>query len=117
MTAARFIPAPDQGDAQVVVLAAELFPERLVLVLAMTIWDEVVEAGLFKHEEGALRIEDDLGTEYRRALQVGAHSVGPGWNGSHGVHRANLEYEPPVPAEATYLRVTLGRWGSVVLMV
>jgi hypothetical protein len=117
VSAARFIPAPDQGDAQVVVLAAELFPETLVLVLAMTIWDEVVAAGLFEREDPALRVEDHLGTAYRRAPQIGVSHVGSGWRGSHGVHRANLEYEPPVPAEATYLRVTLGRWGSVVLMV
>jgi hypothetical protein len=114
---ARFITAPDQGDAQVVVLAAELFPERLVLVLAMTMWDEVVAAGLFDREKPALTVEDDVGTEYRRAFQVSSRHVGPGWHRSHGVSRANLEYEPPVPSEATYLRVTLGRWGSVALMV
>jgi hypothetical protein len=115
--AARFIPAPDQGDAQVVVLAAELFPERLVIVLAMTIWEEVVAAGLFDREEPKLSVEDDAGTKYRRAFQVGASYAGQGWGDSHGVSRCNLEFEPAVPSEATELRIRIGRWGSVAIGV
>ncbi len=115
----RFISAPDQGDAEVVVLAAELFPEAVVIVIATAIWDEVAEAGFFDREHPALTVEDDVGTEYRRTLQVGAHTVGDkkAWSGSRGVSRLNPSFAPPVPAEATFLRVRLGRWGSVVLAV
>lgn len=69
---------------------------------------------MFEPEKQTLRVEDDLGTKYKRAFQVGSSSE---WRNSYGVHRANLEFEPPVPAEAASLRITLGRWGSVVLTV
>jgi hypothetical protein len=72
----RFIPAPDQGDAQVVVLAVELFEGATVVVLATTIWEELAAARFFEHEEAALVIEDDLGTEYRRGFQVGSSIAG-----------------------------------------
>ncbi len=115
MAAARFIPAPDQGDSQVVVLAAELYPEVVVLVLVTTISDELVAAGLYQRDNPAgLTIEDDVGTKYRRAFQLGFAGE---WSLSHDVQRANLHFKPPVPPEATYLRVKLGRWGHVVLMV
>jgi hypothetical protein len=109
---ARLIPAPDQGDARLVVLAAELFPECLVIVLAATVWEEAADAGLFEPQKGLLAVSDDVGTEYRRILGLG---IGNEWMGSHGVHRSNLGFEPPVPPEATRLRVRLGRWGSVAL--
>jgi hypothetical protein len=115
---ARFIPAPDQGDAQCVVLAVELFAEATVVVLATTIWDEVIATGFFDREEPTLKVEDDLGTEYRRAPQVSSGFVSERtWSRSRGVHRMNPEFEPAVPAEATRLRITLGSWGSVVVMV
>lgn len=117
MSTVRVIPAPDQGDAQFVVLAAELFPTVLVIVLATTIWDEVIAAGIFDPQKPGLEVEDDIGTEYRRALQDGSYHVGPGWRRSHGVNRMNPEFEPAVPREATQLRVTLGPWGSVALTI
>jgi hypothetical protein len=115
---ARFIPAPRQGDAQVVVLAVELFAEATVVVLATTAWDELVAAGFFDGEKPALRIEDDVGTEYRRLLQNFSGYVSERtWEHSRGVHRMNPAFEPAVPAEASRLRIALGRWGSVVVMV
>jgi hypothetical protein len=119
VSSARFIPAPDQGDAQVIVLAVELFERTTVVVLATTIWEELAAVRFFEHDEPALVIEDDVGTEYRRAFQVSSSIVGDErrWSDSHGVHRINLEFQPPVPGEATYLRITLGRWGSVVVML
>lgn len=118
MSIARFIPAPDQGDAQVVVLAVELFEGATVVILATTIWEELVAARFFEHDEPALVVDDDVGTEYRRRFQVSSSFADERrWSDSHGVHRINLEFRPPVPEEATYLRVTLGRWGSVVVML
>jgi len=115
----RFIPAPDQGDAQIVLLAVELFEEATVVVLATTIWEELAAARFFEHDEHALVIDDDLGTEYRRGFQVGSYIAGDErrWSESHGVHRMNLEFQPPAPDEATYLRITLGRWGNVLVML
>lgn len=110
----RFISAPDQGDAQVVVSAAELFPDAVVIVLATTIWDEVIAAGTFDPKKSALRLEDDVGTEYRRVWGLG---LADDWSSSHAVHRMNPEFEPPLPPEATSLRITLGRWGSVALTI
>jgi hypothetical protein len=115
----RFIPAPDQGDAQVVVLAVELFEEATVVVLVTTALEELIETGLIGPEAEQALIADDLGTEYRRAFQVGHAFTGDKrrWSDSNGVHRLNLEFEPPVPPEATYLRIALGPSGSVVVMV
>jgi len=112
----RFISAPDQGDVQVVVLAAELHEEAVSIVLATTISDELAAAGLYDPNKPGLTIEDDVGTEYRRVPQLGV-SIGAGWHGSHGVSRSNPEYEPAVPPEATRLRIRLGRRGSVVLTI
>jgi hypothetical protein len=117
VAATRFIPAPDQGDAQVVVLAAELHEEAVSIVLVTTIGDELAAGGFYDPDEPGLTIEDDVGTEYRHAPQLGLGTIGPGWHGSHGVSRSNVEYEPAVPPEATRLRVRLGRRGSVVLTI
>jgi hypothetical protein len=115
LTPVNFIPAPDQGDAQAVVLGIELHPEVVTVLLLTTIFAEVAAEGLFDPTDPQLKIEDDVGTEYRRALGV---SVGGGkWSESHGVRRSNLEFQPPVPPQATSLRVTLGRRGSVALKV
>jgi hypothetical protein len=119
VSTARFIPAPDQGDAEVVVLAVELFQQAVVVVLVTTILGEVIDSGLFEPGPNQIRITDDLGTEYRRAFGVGSSFAGDErrWSGSRGVDRSNLEFEPPVPAGATYLRITLGPWGNVVVTV
>jgi hypothetical protein len=119
MALARFIPAPDQGDAQVVVLAVELFEAATVVVLATTVWEELIASGLVGPEAKQALIADDVGTEYRRAFQAGHAFAGDKrrWSDSNGVHRLNLEFEPPVPPEATYLRIALGPWGNVVVMI
>jgi hypothetical protein len=114
MEAPRFIPAPDQGGSQIVVMAAELHEKALVIVLATTIFEELAAADFFTPKDGVLSVEDDVGTEYRRAFQVGFSSE---WSSSHGVHRWNIEFEPPVPLATSYLRVRLGPWGNVILMV
>jgi hypothetical protein len=119
VSTARFIPAPDQGDAEVVVLAVELFEQAVVVVLVTSAWEELADSGLLGHEREECLIADDVGTDYRRAFQVGSSYVGEKrrWSDSNGVHRINLEFEPPVPAEATDLRITLGPWGNVVVTV
>lgn len=115
MTPLNFIPAPDQGDARVVVLGAERHPEVVTIILVSTIFEELVAEGFFDPKDPKLKIEDDVGTEYRRDFQVGVG--GTKWSGSHGVSRANLDFVPPVPPQATSLRITLGRRGSVALAV
>jgi hypothetical protein len=110
----NFISAPDQGDAEAVVLGAELHPEVVAVVLVTTIGEKLVAEGFFDPKDPKLKIEDDVGTVYRRAFQVGIVNE---WSGSHGVRRPILEFEPPVPPDATYLRITLGSRGTVALMV
>ena len=114
MTPVNFIPAPDQGDAQVVVLGVELRPAVVAIVLVSTIDQDLTAAGFFDPKDPKLKIEDGIGTEYRRALQL---ALGSGWSRSHGVRRMVVEFEPPVPPNASYLRITLGSRGSVALTV
>jgi hypothetical protein len=119
LTSVNFIPAPDQGDTQVAVLGAELRPTVIAIVVVTTIDEELVAAGFFDPQEPKLKVEDDVGTEYRRSFGLGVARIesGGGWSRSHGVRRLILEFKPPVPPDASRLRITLGRRGSVVLTV
>ncbi len=119
MIPVNFIPAPDQGDAEVVVLGAELHPEVIAIVLVTTVFEELVAEGFFDPKDPKLKVEDDIGTEYRRSpgLSVSRISSEGRWSLSHGVHRSVLEVQPPVPPNASYLRITLGSRGSVALTV
>jgi hypothetical protein len=94
----NFVPAPDQGDAQAVVLGVEMHPEVVTILLVSTIFEELAAEAFFDPEDPKLKVEDDLGAEYRRALQIG---MGSKWSESNGVRRSNLDFEPPVSAEAT----------------
>jgi hypothetical protein len=119
VTPVHFIPAPDQGDAEVVVLGAELQPAVVAVVLVTTVFEELVAERFFEPENPKLKVEDDVGTEYRRSFGLGVSRISSegGWSLSHGVHRMVLEFQPPVPPNASYLRITLGSRGSVALTV
>jgi hypothetical protein len=119
VTPVHFIPAPDQGDAELVALGAELHPAAVAIVLVTTVFEELVAEGFFEPGNPKRKIKDDIGTEYRRSpgLGVSRISSGGGWSLSHGVHRMVSEFQPPVPPNASYLRITLGSRGSVALTV
>jgi hypothetical protein len=82
LTSLNFIPAPDQGDAQVVVLGAELHPAAVAIVLVTTIFEELVAEGIFGPKNPKLKVEDDVGTEYRRSPGLSVSRIGSegGWS-------------------------------------
>jgi len=119
VTPLHFIPAPDQGDAEVVVLGLELHPAVVAIVLVTTVFEELVAEEFFELGNPKLKVEDGVGTQYRRSLGLSVSRISSegGWSLSHGVHRTVLEFQPPVPPNASYLRITLGSRGSVALTV
>jgi hypothetical protein len=103
----RVVTGPDQGDAQAVITAAELHPDRVVLNCVSVATDEPVR-GMVDGQPGRLELLDDLGTEYT--------ITGGGGTGEDGVRRWAVNFRPAVPADATYLRVVMSV-GTVVLML
>jgi hypothetical protein len=105
--AIRIVTGPDQGDAQAVITAAELHPDRVVLDCVSVVQEEPTP-GMVDGQPARLELLDDLGTEYRPA--------GGGGNGDGDVRRWALIFRPGVPDGATYLRVVMPI-GTVVLML
>jgi hypothetical protein len=60
----RIVMAPDQGDAGVVVTAAELHPEWLVLNYISQVPQDELARGLVDGQPKRFDVTDDLGTEY-----------------------------------------------------
>jgi hypothetical protein len=95
----RIVMAPDQGDAGVVVTAAELHPEWLVLNYISQVPQDELARGLVDGQPARFGVTDDLGTEYE---------VNGGSGGGEGViRRMDIKLVPAVPSEAKYLSVTL----------
>lgn len=103
----RIVTGPDQGDAQAVITAAELHPDKVVLDCVSVAPDEPVR-GMVDGQPGRLELLDDLGTEYT--------ITGGGGSGDGGVRRWAINFRPAVPDDATYLRVVMSI-GTVVLML
>lgn len=106
--AVRIVTGPDQGDASVVIMAAELQPDKVVIDIVSVIEPEP-SPGVVDGQPGRLEVLDDLGTEYTIA-------GGGGGSGDGNVRRVALDFRPAVPEEATYIRVVTGV-GSVILML
>jgi hypothetical protein len=105
--AVRIVTAPDQGDAQAVIVAAELHPDKVVLDNVSLVQPEPLP-GLVDDQPARLELLDDLGTEYAM--------VGGGGSGDGVVRRGEMNFRPAVPEGATYLRVVMPI-GTVVLML
>ena len=105
--AIRIITGPDQGDAQAVIAAAELHPDKVVLD-CLSVVDSEPTRGMVDSQPARLELLDDLGTEYTPA--------GGGGSGDGCVRRLALTFRPAVPKDATYLRVVMPI-GTVVLML
>ena len=103
----RIVTGPDQGDAQAVIVAAELHPDQVVLDCVSFAPLEPA-GGMVDGQPARLELLDDVGTEYTHA--------GGGGSGEDGVRRWAVKFRPAVPDEATYLRVVMPI-GSVVLML
>jgi hypothetical protein len=121
MTAVRFVPGPEQGDADWVVLAVELHQELVVIDLATT----TVEQNMDMHQKvrraevfPSVMVEDDLGYSYRGK---GLGKYGSSWTGTAPARHFPMEFRPAVPASARFLRITFGTMigsnRSVVVML
>lgn len=107
----RALPLDPQPGAEVQLLAAELFADGLVVHYSFERTQEELEASCIADEAAmlerdswdatglGLRLEDDLGTEYR--------SSGGGGGGA-GVVRSFGSFTPAVPDAARTLRISVG---------
>ena len=105
MKRVRIVTGPDQGNAAIVITAAELHPDCLVLNYISQVERQELRSGLVDGKPKRFDVTDDLGTEYER--------VGAGGGGEGDLRRMDLKYSPAVPSNATSLRVTMGI-GTVV---
>lgn len=102
----RIVTAPAQGDAGVVITAAELHPEWLVLNYISQVPQDEIARGLVDGQPKRFDVTDDLGTEYE--------FNGASGGGEGEIRRMDVKLVPAVPSEAKYLRVTLAT-GVVVI--
>ena len=108
MNRIRIVTAPDQGDAGVVITAAELHPEWLVLNYISQVPQDELARGLVDGQPKRLDVTDDLGTEY----EINGGSGG----GEGAIRRMDVKLVPAVPSEAKYLRVMLAT-GVVIITI
>ncbi len=118
MARVRFVPGPEQGDVEWVVLGVELHQELVVVDLAT----KVEPPGNAKVRPAevlpSVRVEDDLGSSYQ-GKGLGKY----GWSstGTAPARHYPMEFRPAVPTGARFLRITfgtmIGRNRSVVVML
>jgi hypothetical protein len=104
MPPVRFVPGPDQGDAETVVLGVELHDELVIIDIATTKID-AIRYPTPRRGLPAVRVEDDLGNSYS-GLPLSRY--GAGWSDRSPVARFPLELRPAIPAEARFLRIAFG---------
>jgi hypothetical protein len=102
----RIVIAPDQGNAGVVITAAELHPEWLVLNYISQVSQDELARGLVDGQPKRFEVTDDLGTKYE--------ADGASGGGEGEIRRMDVKLVPAVPSEAKYLLVTLAT-GDVVI--
>jgi hypothetical protein len=115
----RFVPGPDQGDAEFIVLAVELHKELLVVDIATTKpFPEEFAGSRAAEEFPSVMVEDDLGNTYRGK---GLGNYGASWSGNAPARHFAMAFRPAAPAEARHLRITfgvkIGRNRRVVVML
>lgn len=108
MNRARIITGPDQGDAHLVITAAELHPDCVVLNYISQVGRGELAKGMVDGQPARFELVDDLGTEYE--------VIGGGGGGEGDVRRMEVKLQPAVPCEARWLRVIMGI-GTVVFML
>jgi hypothetical protein len=117
MATVRFIPGPDQGDAEIVVLGVELHEDLVVVDVATTMLSRIERESL-RHKLPSVMVEDDLGNSYRgKSLS----QYGAGWSGRARVAHYAMEFRPRLPAPARFLRISfgtmIGKNRSIVVML
>ncbi len=117
MAPVRFIPGPDQGDAEIVVLGVEVHEELIVIDIATTMISRI-ERPSARRKLPSIRVEDDLGNTYSG---VSLDRYGSSWSSSAPAAHYAFELRPRVSTEARFLRVKFGAmYGdnrSVVVML
>jgi hypothetical protein len=104
MAAVRFIPGPDQGDAEIAVLGIELHEELIVVDIATTLIS-AIERPTARHRLPKVNVEDDLGNVYA-GLSLERYSSG--WSGAAPAVHYAYEVKPRLVPDARFLRVTFG---------
>ena len=117
MAAVRFIPGPDQGDAEIVVLGVELHEELIVVDIGTTNLSAIRQPTR-RNQLPRVMVEDDLANVYG-GISLGRY--GSSWSGNAPAAHFPMEFRPAVAEEARFLRVTFGAmYGdnrSVVVML
>lgn len=117
MATVRFIPGPDQGDADTVVLAVEPHEDLVVIDIATAVID-AIRRPTRRRRLPRVALEDDLGNTYRgRQLE----RYGVSWSGNAPAAHYPMEFRPAVPTAARFLRISfgtmIGKNRSVVVML
>jgi hypothetical protein len=97
--AVRVVTGPDQGDADVVIVAAVLHESGIVIDVISVGWFPDSGAGV----AAPFTLTDDLGTEYEdggRSWSDGSRTVG-----DFSVPRGSYQFKTAVPGAARFLRV------------
>jgi hypothetical protein len=119
MADVRFLPGPDQGDAEWVVLGVELHQDLVVIDLATSKVNPFGGATTRLSEEfPSVMVADDLGNSYRGK---GLGKYGASWTGTAPARHFAMEFRPAVPPGARFLRISFGSMigpnPSVVVML
>ncbi|HEX6689394.1 MAG TPA: hypothetical protein VF085_12140 [Solirubrobacterales bacterium] len=96
----RIVTGPDQGAAAIVITAAELHVDCLVLNYISQASPEELERGPLDGMPKRFEVTDDLDTEYE--------IVGFGGSGEGELRRMEMKLQPAVPSDAKSLRISLG---------
>jgi len=104
MASVRFIPGPDQGDAETVVLGVELHEDLIVIDIATTMLS-AIRSPTRRNRLPRVRVEDDRGNIYS-----GVSLEHYGWSSSGSAPAAHYAFEvtPHVAPDAQFLRITFG---------
>jgi hypothetical protein len=117
MAAVRFIPGPDQGDAEIAVLGIELHEELIVIDIATTLIS-AIERPNARFQLPKVKVEDNLGNIY---AGVSLARYSSGWTGNAPAVHYAYEVKPRLAADARCLRITFGSMyrdnRSVVVMI
>jgi hypothetical protein len=104
MASVRFIPGPDQGVAEIVVLGVELHEDLIVIDIVTTMLS-AIRNPTRRNRLPSVRVEDDLGNTYSG---VSLERYGFGWSGNAPAAHYAFEVAPQPAPDARFLRITFG---------
>jgi hypothetical protein len=101
MDRVRIITGPDQTESAIVLTAAELHPDYLVLNYISQVDQGELQEGFVAGKPKRFDVTDDLGTTYE---WIGGSGSGEG----ELLRRMEIKFQPAVPRGAKFLKVTTG---------